>query len=127
VRFGFVTVLMMRQFADMMLFAGSDPNKGRGCKKSADSRKKESHSERILKADLRPAQLKSSGNYRGVVRFRRLWSPAYCGGNDVARKCATTSISAVCGNMSSGVTDSMVKVPRNSARSRASVGGLQET
>src|SRR5207247_865958 len=38
-------------------------------------------------------------------------------------RCVATSISAVCGNMSKGVTDSIWNTCRNSARSRASVGG----
>src|SRR5439155_7059906 len=47
--------------------------------------------------------------------------------DDFARKSATTSISAVCGNMSSGVTDSMMNLSCKSLKSRASVGGLHET
>ena len=44
-----------------------------------------------------------------------------------ARKCATTSISAVCGNMSSGVTELIANLCCNSFRSRARVGGLHDT
>ena len=43
------------------------------------------------------------------------------------RKCAATSISAVWGNISMGVTDSFVNFSPNSLRSRASVEGLHET
>src|SRR5713101_1907333 len=42
-----------------------------------------------------------------------------------ARKWTTTSISAVWGNMSSGVTDSITNFSCKSFKSRASVGGLQ--
>src|SRR6266480_4170659 len=44
-----------------------------------------------------------------------------------ARRLAATSISAVCGNMSSGVTDSSTNLSCNSLKSRANVGGLHET
>ena len=43
------------------------------------------------------------------------------------RRCATTSISAVCGNMSRGVIETTPKRCCNSAMSRASVGGLHDT
>ena len=43
------------------------------------------------------------------------------------RRCATASISAVWGNMSNGVIETTEKDCCNSARSRARVGGLQET
>ena len=45
----------------------------------------------------------------------------------LARKLATTSISAVCGNISSGVTASRRNVWQSAARSRANVPGLHET
>jgi hypothetical protein len=50
----------------------------------------------------------------------QIYLPAHC-------NCTTTSISAVCGNMSSGVTESMVNFPCSSFKSRASVAGLQDT
>ena len=51
----------------------------------------------------------------------------YQNADGMARSCTATSISAVCGNMSSGVTDSMMNLSCNSLKSRASVDGLQET
>lgn len=42
-------------------------------------------------------------------------------------KCTNASISAVCGNISNGVIERTENRFCNSARSRASVGGLQET
>src|SRR5438477_8988492 len=44
-----------------------------------------------------------------------------------ASRWATTSISAVCGNMSSGVTELITNLCCNSFKSRARVGGLHET
>src|SRR5438034_11669181 len=43
------------------------------------------------------------------------------------RKLAATSISAVCGNMSSGVKGSSANLSCNSLKSRANVGVLHET
>jgi hypothetical protein len=44
-----------------------------------------------------------------------------------ARKLAATSISAVCGNMSSGVINAMTNLSCNSLKLRASGDGLHET
>ena len=44
-----------------------------------------------------------------------------------ASRWTTTSISAVCGNMSSGVIELIANLCWNSFRSRASVGGVHDT
>src|SRR5215469_1670556 len=61
--------------------------------------------------------------------FRKRDTPqlSSCYFDGIPAKCATASISAVCGNMSSGVTEQIANLCCNSSRSRARVGGLHET
>ena len=62
-----------------------------------------------------------------AVRKRRLRVDLLHDADGIACRCATASISAVCGNMSKAVTELIVNFSCSSFKSRASVAGLQDT
>src|SRR5215469_10376107 len=82
----------------------------------------------ILSLDFSPPDPSMKVAQRGSHKIKgNAWQPSWPLGQRDDCKCTTASISAVCGNMSSGVTDSIANFSCSSLKSRANVGGLHET